>query len=424
MSKTIGIILKNALEKIKPNLYELKDINQTTKNFIDKIEKTRKKLKIDADIFVGGSFAKNTLIKKDYYDIDIFIRFGKKHQNEILSELTEKMLSGFVKERIHGSRDYFRIKINKNVFFEIVPVKKIKNQKESENVTDLSYFHVNYVKRKLKGKTLDEVRLAKAFCHATGCYGAESYIKGFSGYALELLIYNYGSFLNFVKAMAKVKDKLVIDTEKQYKNKNIVLMDLNAAKLQSPIVLIDPTHKQRNVLAALSGETFKKFQKACMHLLRNPGEKSFERHEIDFGGMARKAKKKRYEFCLLEAMTSRQEGDIAGSKLLKFYNHLSDEISRYFEIKEKGFEYGGSKKAKFAFIAKSKGEILAKGPKTDDKENTKRFKARHKKTFTKNGRIYAKEKANVTLGQFIKTWEKENKKIMKEMYITGFRILN
>ena len=130
--------------------------------------------------------------------------------------------------------------------------------------------------------------------------------------------------------MAKVnaREKLVIDTEKQYKNKNIVLMDVNAAKLKSPVVLIDPTHKQRNVLAALSEETFKKFQKACVGFLKNPSIKSFENKGVDFETLKENAKKKKNEFALLEAMTDRQEGDIAGSKLLKFYNHLAEELGR------------------------------------------------------------------------------------------------
>ena len=264
MKSNISSVLKSVLEEIKPNEEELKEINDSLKKFLDGIEKNRKKLKINAEVFVGGSYAKGTLIKKNFYDIDIFIRFEKKHLEENLSDLTEKMLSGTQKERIHGSRDYFKVKAGENLFFEIIPVKKIKKQKEEDNVTDLSYFHVSYVKKKLKGKMLDEVRLAKAFCHANGCYGAESYIKGFSGYALELLVYHYGSFLAFVKAMASVKpgNKILIDTEKQYKKKTDIMMDINSAKLISPVVLIDPTYKQRNVVAALSEETFKKFQKA------------------------------------------------------------------------------------------------------------------------------------------------------------------
>src|SRR3989344_5865150 len=100
--------------------------------------------------------------------------------------------------RIHGSRDYFVVKENNNFEFEIIPTLKIKKPSEAKNIIDLSYFHVNYVRNKLKNKKLaDEIKLAKAFIHYSDCYGAESYINGFSGYAVELLVIYYGSFTKF-----------------------------------------------------------------------------------------------------------------------------------------------------------------------------------------------------------------------------------
>ncbi|KKM97203.1 hypothetical protein LCGC14_1170500, partial [marine sediment metagenome] len=87
------------------------------------------------------TFSTHTADGDVLYGIDVFIRFNKKYKKEI-SELTGKILEGFNKKRIHGSRDYFRIKINSSFFVEIIPVKKIKNSRESENITDLSYSHV------------------------------------------------------------------------------------------------------------------------------------------------------------------------------------------------------------------------------------------------------------------------------------------
>ena len=37
-------------------------------------------LDTSSDVFVGGSLAKNTLIKKAKYDVDLFIRFEKRGQ--------------------------------------------------------------------------------------------------------------------------------------------------------------------------------------------------------------------------------------------------------------------------------------------------------------------------------------------------------
>lgn len=203
--KKINSILAEVLEKIEPSKKELEIIKNSLKEFLEKIEKRIKVLKINAEVFVGGSFAKKTVIKKDKYDVDIFLRFDKKYKK--ISDLTEKILKGIKNvSMIHGSRDYFRIKINPAIYFELIPVAKVKNPKESKNITDLSYSHVKYINKKIKSKKLlDEIRLAKAFCYANHCYGAESYINGFSGYGLELLVYYYGSFLKFIKAVSTPK---------------------------------------------------------------------------------------------------------------------------------------------------------------------------------------------------------------------------
>ena len=313
----INSILKDVLEKIEPAEKELKLIENSLKEFLKLINKNLKTSKIKAEVFVGGNFAKGTMIKRNFYDIDIFVRFDKRYKNDELSRLTKKLLKGVGKVVVvNGSRDYFRIKISKGLVFEIVPVRKTKNLGEVENITDRSYFHVHYIKRKIKShKIMDDIRLAKAFCHANNCYGGESYVNGFSGYALELLIYHYKSFLKFIRAMANVKDTKIIDIEKNHKNKQTIMMDVNAAKLQSPIILIDPTYKQRNALAALSRETFKKFQKDCRKFLRNPNIRAFEIKKVNIEKIKHYAKIKKYEFILLEAKTSKQEEEIARSKL-------------------------------------------------------------------------------------------------------------
>jgi len=423
--KKINLILEEVLKKAKPSEEDLKDIEVALKDFLKKLDKKIKSSKLMAEIYIGGSYAKDTMINKKMYDVDIFIRFNKKHKN--ISKLTEKLLSGFKKTLIHGSRDYFMIKVGKKIILEIIPVIKIKKPEEAENIIDLSYSHVNYVKRKLKPrKVLDEVLIAKTFCHANQCYGAESYIRGFSGYGLELLVYHYGSFLKFIRAMIKVKDKnekIVIDKEKYFKNKQEIMMNLNASKLQSPIIFVDPTYKQRNVLAALSYETFKIFQKSCNDFLRNPNMNFFEEKEIDFGKIKANAEKGKLEFILIELKTNKQEGDIAGSKLLKFYKYLGNEISNYFWVKKSGFEYDDKKSAKCFFVVKEKKEILLKGPKINDKKNLKRFKKKHKKTFVKSKRIYAKEKIKFNANDFINNWKKKNQRVTKEMSMSELKII-
>ena len=418
-SQKIKSVLKEVLKKINPSKEELGRINSETQDFLKKVKEKIKGMRLDAEVFIGGSFAKKTIIKKGIYDVDIFVRFGKK--NKDISGLTEKILDGFNAVKIKGSRNYFRVDRD-GFFMEIIPVLKIKKPESAENVTDLSYFHVRYIKRKLKGKILDEVKIAKAFYHANGCYGAESYVKGFSGYALELLIQHYGSFLKFIKALEKINRKEVIDIERHFKNRNESLMNINESKIQSPVVLIDPTYKERNVLAALSNETFEIFRKACRKFLKNPSLEMFEKKDADFEKNKAVAKKKKLDFILVEIKTEKQEGDIAGTKLLKFYNHLGEEIEKFYIAKNREFEYNGEKTAKCFFAVKSREKILIKGPRMNQKENIQRFKKTHRKTFVKSGRIFSKEKINFNLKQFIEFWKQKNQRKMNEMSVSGMEI--
>ncbi len=426
-SKKEGGILKEVLARVEPSKQDLEKIKKSLKQFKEKVGKQIKKQKLNVSIFEGGSFAKKTIIKKDVYDIDLFIRFPEKFRGQNISKLTEKLLKGIKGVSIvHGSRDYFQIRESKDFFIELIPVIKTTDPKKAENITDLSYSHVKYINKKIKSrKILDEIKIAKAFCYATKTYGAESYIKGFSGYSLELLIYYYKSFLNFIKAIAKhqaKQGKIIIDIEKDYKKKNEILLDMNSSKLNSPIILVDPTYKQRNVLAALSEETFERFKQESKKFLKAPSIKYFEIRAVDLEKIKKQALNKKDEFILLELKTAKSEGAVAGSKLLKFYKHLEDEIGRFFEIKNDGFNYSQKKNADCFFTAKKKQEIIKQGPFLKDKTNAEQFKKEHKNIFEKSGRIYAREKINFTLNEFIGNWKKKYQKKINEMSISELNV--
>ncbi len=432
MVKKYHSVLKEVLNEIKPEKKELNEIKSFLRRFLKGFKEELKVQKINADIFVGGSLAKGTLIKKDQYDVDIFVRFDRKYKNEEISEITWEVIKKFkdVTEfgnilRVHGSRDYFIVKNKKDFFLEIIPVKKIQKPEDAENITDLSYAHVHYVKKKIQSrKIVNDILLAKAFCHANNCYGAESYIRGFSGYSLELLVYYYKGFLNFIRSIARHKEgKIVIDIEKHFKSKQEILMNMNSSKLKSPIILIDPTYRQRNALAALSDETFSNFKKACREFIRNPSKKAFQEKKISPEKIMGNAEKKGLEFVLLEIETDRQEGDIAGSKLQKFYRHLGREIGKFFDVKNKGFAYNNGKNAQCFFSVKRKKEILFHGPYVKDSKNLKMFRKKHKKVFVKSGKAYAKEKVEMSIIEFMKRWKSKNRKIIKSMAVTKVNIV-
>ncbi len=423
----INKILKEQLELILPNEKGLNELREKTKIIVSLLENEMKRLKLSAEVFVGGSFAKRTLLKRDKYDIDIFVRFDWRLQD--ISDLLEKiikkasLLKKFKFERLHGSRDYFRI-FRENVIFEIIPVYKIKKPREARNVTDLSYFHVNYVKRKIKNEKLaNEILLAKSFCQAQGIYGAESYINGFSGYGLECLIIYYKSFLKMLGELVKIKDRIILDPEKHYKNKNDVLFSLNEARLQSPIILVDPTWKERNVLAALNRESFKNFQESARGFLKRPSKKFFEFRESDIENLKKLAKTKKVEFVHIKIATDKQEGDIAGTKMKKFSKFFESELRKYFDINDREFSYDSGKESNFYLVVKPKKKIILFGPPVKMKEHAIAFRKRHRNVYEKDGKLYSENRINFSCKKFLGNWIRKNKEKMSGMGISGIKVL-
>ena len=76
----------------------------------------------------------------------------------------------------------------------------------------------------------------------------------------------------------------------------------------------------------------------------------------------------------------------------------------------------------YFFVVKNKKEILFSGPSVKDKKNVIMFKKKHKKAFTKGKRIYAKEKNNLKIKEFINKWKIKNKDRLKDMSIIKLEV--
>lgn len=401
-------------------------MQQEVLQFVGLLKEELSKSKLGAEVFVGGSFAKGTLPKTDKYDADIFVRFPSTQKD--LSDALEKILKKIAKkknllmQRIHGSRDYFALLVNKRLTLEIIPVLKVRNPAQAQNITDLSYFHVSYTKRKLTTAMKREVALAKMFCASAGVYGAESYIRGFSGYGLECLIIRYKTFEKMLKDLVKLDNqKKVIDVQKFYRNKEEVLIALNESKTQGPIILVDPTWKERNVLASLDWEALKKFQERAKEFLGKPSEKYFYESKNNISELEGEAKKKKAEFLKIVLETDKQEGDIAGTKMKKFSDFLAREIGKYFEVIKLEFVYFGGQKANLYLILRSKKEVVKIGPPVEMKKEAQRFREKNKKVFVKDGKLCVHEKIDFSGREFLEN-RKRNKnwnKIVEDMSISS-----
>ncbi len=402
---SLARILKEQKEVLRPSKEELARLNATVVRIRSILRAELARHKQKAQVFVGGSFAKGTLVKRNAYDVDIFVRFSEINEGtlaflERCVNLVGKEESLSVK-RVHGSRDYFQLTDGENATFEVIPVKWVNKPAQAENVTDLSYFHVAYIAKKTR-KREDDIRLAKQFCLAQGVYGAESYIRGFSGYGVECLIIHYKGFLPFLRALTKAKTPLILDPAHHFKNAFEITLSLNEAKIHNPIVLVDPTYKERNVLAALSQECFEKLQKAARLFLAHPTSKAFEERTFDRVSFATKAQRQNARAVTLILTTDRQAGDIAGTKLKKSSLYLVEQFKRWFAVKSQHFEYDGEHTAMLHLALVPRGTIEQRGPFIRMKEACVQFKKAHKKTFVKSKRLWAKISITMTPEQALK----------------------
>ncbi|MCF7866278.1 nucleotidyltransferase domain-containing protein [Candidatus Woesearchaeota archaeon] len=381
------------VEEIRKKLLVDKSIKKIAEDFLLKLNKEIKKQKVDANAELGGSVAKGTFLPDDF-DADIFIRFNPDLKFDISNE-TEKLL-GFLKDvkRVHGSRDYFQLVYN-NVLFEIVPVIDVDTWSKAKNVSDMSPLHVKYFNKKADDKTREEVKITKLFMKAQRVYGAESYIKGFSGHVVDLLIIKYGSFLELVKMASKWKDKTVIDVEKHHADP---LFSLNESKTSSPLVIVDPIQKDRNASAALSTENYESFKKACKEFIKKGGVGFFEKKDFEKLVLERKNFMS-IQNCIfdIDVVPLEEKDDVAGSKVLKIKEHLLRRLTdEGFSVVWSDWDFEEEKSIIALEIPKEniKKVFIRDGPQLDMKGHSEEFKKKHKDVFEEEDRLKAKVKRN------------------------------
>ena len=366
---------KKILKEIKPSKKEELELKKVSKKIIDSIK--LKKVKC----VMGGSSAKGTWLRGNH-DVDIYVKFDPKvYSGMNISEiLRHKVKKGNL---VHGSRDYIQFKY-KGYDIELIPIMDIKNVDDAQNITDISPFHKKWVRK--HREFVNDVRLAKAFAKANGFYGAESYIKGFSGYSLEVLTIHYGGFDNLMKEVSKWKVKTVLDPENYHKGK----VKLNQSKMFSPLIVVDPVQDTRNVTAVVSREKYKLFRDCAKRFLKAKEKNSFfVRDEFSIDSLKLRNKGK---LVCLDVVPLDGKRDVVGAKLLKSFDFIRKKLEENdFKLHDSGWHW--EENAVLWFMVeniKLDNEIKHYGPSMKSKDRLKKFKAKWKgkKVLSEDGISY------------------------------------
>lgn len=262
-------LLAHVLKRVTPTRLERKQQAMLAEKIIEGIRKTSGK---HLDVMLCGSNARDTHLRGDN-DLDIFVLFPEKLSREEFEKeglrIGKKVFRGHRWEKAFSEHPYIKGKIE-GFDVEIVPSYKVSKAELKQSSVDRSPFHNEFLKKNLKEKQKGEVRLLRQFLKGIKAYGADTKSSSVPGYVVELLILNHGSFLNTLKAISEWKQGQVIDIEKYHSEEE-------SRKLfpDTPLIMIDPVDRNRNVAAALSLNQFSRIVAASRAFLRKPGKSFF-----------------------------------------------------------------------------------------------------------------------------------------------------
>jgi len=254
-------ILKYVLQEIRPTKNERKEIMNFSREIISEIEVALKPLKLDLEVSLEGSIAKNTWLSGEK-DIDIFVILKREYPKEIfeiiLDHLVKNLPYNFT--RGYAEHPYLNAKI-RNFDVDIVPAFSIGKKLSSVDRTPL---HTRYVIMHSTETINDEIRLLKRFLRGINAYGGEIKTGGLPGYGCELLVLHYGSFLQTISEIA-LKDRIFVDTENLWQS-----YDDAYHFFKKHFIIVDPVDKYRNVAASLKIEKLNLIKLASKWLLKEP----------------------------------------------------------------------------------------------------------------------------------------------------------
>ena len=239
-------ILKKAKEIAIPNDKQRKKVDKIANQVFSLVSNEAEKQKSVVSVHFGGSYAKETWTPEKI-DIDIFVKFKKSTSEKNFETIGKKIgfdsLKKFKPYVRYSEHPFVEANID-DVGVNVVPCYDVKKG-EWKSAADRSTFHTEFMSEKLTGLMKDDIRVLKCFLEKNSMYGAEIAKQGFSGYVCEVLVYYLGSFEKVLKKIAKLQNNEMIGESPR--------------KFESPMVLIDPIDRNRNLGAAISIENVTNF---------------------------------------------------------------------------------------------------------------------------------------------------------------------
>lgn len=234
-------------------------------------------------VLLAGSAAKGTFLA-GAGDIDVFAIFPDSYsKEEMFAALESSTKEAFPRAKFevgYAEHPYLRMQYKKRRV-DIVPSYRMREGGKVKSAVDRSQLHTKYVLSHLGAAQKKEVLLLKQFLRANLLYGAEIKTRGFSGYLCELMIVHYGSFGRFAEAASSWKLPVRIYPGRRRRRPSPLRSSASGVPGSdsrfsgSPIIVIDPVDRNRNVAAVVTEENLGRLIFLCASFCEKPSEGYF-----------------------------------------------------------------------------------------------------------------------------------------------------
>ncbi|MGC8615043.1 MAG: CCA tRNA nucleotidyltransferase [Thermoprotei archaeon] len=255
MGNGIETVLREVEKRVTPSRELVEKIDRVKAEVFRRLQP----LAVDFKPELEGSVAKGTWLATDP-ELDVFMMFPTNvAENAMVERVMEVGKTIFDKWEVsYAEHPYVRGFID-DVPVDLVPCYAVSSPLEMISAVDRTPFHTRFVNENLNQEQKKDVRLLKAFLKGLGIYGAEIKTRGFSGYASEVLVYRFGSFLGLLDKAQRWRGKVNLGWNGQ----------------PEALGVPDPIDPSRNVTASVSMRSLSIFVAASGFFLRRPSLRFF-----------------------------------------------------------------------------------------------------------------------------------------------------
>ena len=245
------------IKRVVPTVEEEETNKKTAAHILDLVSGETSKYEEVTGVELGGSYAKGTWLAGET-DIDVFVKFRRDVPDGRFRSLARRIgldsMDGLGPVERYADHPYVEAYVD-GTTVNVVPCYDVK-EGEWKSAADRSPYHTRFMLKNLDGRLRNDVRLLKKFLMVRRLYGAQMSVRGFSGYAAEVVTLHFGGFGETMRRVSNIQHGTAIGT--------------TTKNFDSPVPIIDPIDENRNLAAAISNRNMGLFILSCREMADNP----------------------------------------------------------------------------------------------------------------------------------------------------------